>query len=433
MWSGEGEVPPSGGSPVDESPAGAATHDRPIAQLLTAVRAFCERPERHLTPEQLAQQLIQLRRVCDLLELEFSLSAARFAATDEYDLQGSVSPISWIRHQCRMSGHAAAERVSVGEEAERLPLSVKAMEEGRIGFAHLALLARTSSALHESSTSDSLDETALLASAAELSVGRFRHACHDARHAGDPDAYAADEARSVEDRSLELNTAEDGFVFIRGLLDSAGGAVLRTALEPLAQKSGADDDRHRDRRLADALVELAGHGLDSGAVPQRASQRAHLQVTAALETLLWSSGAPAGEMQFSLPISSRMVQRIACDAAVTRVLLGPDSAIVDVGRAYRVVPGSTRRALNVRDKCCQWPGCDRPSAWTAAHHLTHWSRGGKTNLANLILLCHRHHWMVHEGGWQIARDDSGRILTIPPISYLSRHYFARGPDHGVAA
>jgi len=187
------------------------------------------------------------------------------------------------------------------------------------------------------------DEAALLASAAELSVGRFRNVCHHARHAGDPQGYAADEARGVEDRVLELNTGEDGYVFIRGLLDSAGGAVLRTALEPLAVKSGAHDDRHKDRRLADALVELASYGLDSGALPQRASQRAHLQVTASLETLLGSPGAAAAETEFALPISARMVERISCDATVTRVLFGPDSAIVDVGRARRVVPGATRR------------------------------------------------------------------------------------------
>jgi hypothetical protein len=291
------------------------------------------------------------------------------AATDEYDVQGSVSSISWIRHQCRMSSHAAAERVCVGEEVERLPLSIEALEDGRIGFAHLALMARTSNALHESPTTQSFDESALLASATELSVGRFRHVCLDARHAGDLEGYAAEEARSVEDRALELNTGEDGFVFIRGLLDSAGGAVLRTALEPLAMKSGADDDRHRDRRLADALVELAGHGLDSGAVPQRASQRAHLQVTASLDTLLGTLGSAAADMEFSLPISSRIVERLACDATITRVLLGPDSAVIDVGRSCRVVPGSTRRALNVRDKCCQWPGCERPASWTEAHHL----------------------------------------------------------------
>jgi hypothetical protein len=33
---------------------------------------------------------------------------------------------------------------------------------------------------------------------------------------------------------------------------------------------------------------------------------------------------------------------------------------------------------------------------------------------NLVLLCHRHHWLVHECGFQIVRADGGSILTIPP-------------------
>jgi hypothetical protein len=49
------------------------------------------------------------------------------------------------------------------------------------------------------------------------------------------------------------------------------------------------------------------------------------------------------------------------------VLLDAKSAVVDVGRSERVVPGATRRALNVRDKGCRWPGCDRTASWTAAH------------------------------------------------------------------
>jgi hypothetical protein len=37
-----------------------------------------------------------------------------------------------------------------------------------------------------------------------------------------------------------------------------------------------------------------------------------------------------------------------------------------------------------------------------------------TILGNLVLLCHRHHWMVHEVRFQLVRVDDGTILTIPP-------------------
>src|ERR1700730_5060187 len=112
MWNGEGEIVPGAGSAADASSVPQASSGEGVSDLVAAIEIFCERPKHHLSPRQLAQELTQLRHACDRLELEFSLSAARFAASDEYDLQGSVSPTSWIRHQCRMSGHAAAERVS---------------------------------------------------------------------------------------------------------------------------------------------------------------------------------------------------------------------------------------------------------------------------------------------------------------------------------
>jgi hypothetical protein len=216
------------------------------------------------------------------------------------------------------------------------------------------------------------------------------------------------------------------------VLDAEGGAVLRTALEPLATRTGKGDDRKRHRRLADALVELAHHSLDSGLVPQRASQRAHLQVTASLETLLQRAGAPAADLEFSLPISAAGLERLACDCNVTRILLGQDSAVIDVGRSRRVVSGPARRALNARDRTCRWPGCDRTASWSAAHHVIHWIHGGTTDLDNLVLLCHRHHWMVHEGKWQLVKADDDKFLAIPPTMDMFSH-MARGPDVGTAA
>jgi len=170
------------------------------------------------------------------------------------------------------------------------------------------------------------------------------------------------------------------------------------------------------RWLADALVELA-----EGSMP-----RAQIQVTSSVETLLGLAGAPAAEMDFALPISAKTVERFACESGVTRVLIGSESTVIDVGRSKRTVAGPARRALDARDGHCRWPGCDRPAKWSAAHHVVHWIHGGSTDLSNLILLCHRHHWMVHEGRWQIVQSDDGRMLTIPPTTTFGQ--LARGPD-----
>ncbi|HSS94432.1 MAG TPA: HNH endonuclease signature motif containing protein, partial [Candidatus Dormibacteraeota bacterium] len=136
--------------------------------------------------------------------------------------------------------------------------------------------------------------------------------------------------------------------------------------------------------------------------------------------------APAAEMEFALPISSKAVERLACDCSLTRILLDADSMVIDVGRAKRVVSGAQSKALRVRDGGCVVPGCDRPARWSSAHHVVHWIHGGATDLSNLTLLCYRHHGMVHEGGCQLVRSDDGRMLLVPPATPFQR--LARGPD-----
>ena len=411
---------------------GGSEYESPeFKDLSAAVDRFTQRPKGGRDPEELSVDLIRLRRVIDRLEVDFSQTAAGFAATREYDRQGSSSPVDWIRHNCNMSSTTAADKVCVGEELAKIPRSVEALARGQIGFAHLSLMARTSSSVAESQPDRPFDETPLLEKAKQSSVGRFWHFCQKLRHAKDAAGFNSEQVEASQMRVLRLSARDDGSVWLDGWLDSSGGALLRTALEPLARPAGDGDDRGRERRMADALVELATHALDTGQIPQRASQRPHIQITATVETLRGLAGAPAADMELSSPVGVKTVQRLACDSTIVRVLINAQSAPVDVGRAQRVVPASIRRALNVRDGQCRWPGCDRPASWSAAHHMFHWILGGNTDLANLILLCHRHHWMVHEAEWQLVNAD-GRLVAIPPPEPLLVPS-TRAPDDTAAA
>src|ERR1019366_6720606 len=122
------------------------------------------------------------------------------------------------------------------------------------------------------------------------------HTGPHSRHAAAPRRFLTEQVEQVEARFLELKTVEGGALLLRGYLDSEGGATLRTALEPLARPAGEGDGRTRERRFADALVELAGHTLDSGVLPHHSGQRPHLQVTAPLATVQGREGAPAAEL-----------------------------------------------------------------------------------------------------------------------------------------
>ena len=337
-----------------------------ISRLMAAVREVRLR-HRGVAPASLRDDLIRLRKAADVLELEFAVVASAFAQTAPEEWDGHVSPIQWMREECGMTAAAAGSAICVGDQAPVLPESTGAVEHGRLGFPHLAVLAGTALALRESPTAGAFAEQPLLDQALAHGLKRFRAECAHVRHAADAAAFLAQQREEISYRSLELRTGEGGALFLKGFFDPVGGAALRTALDPLARSSGAGDDRSREQRYADALVELAGHGLDEGLVPRIGGQRPHLQVTSTLETLLGAPGARAGTVEHAGPVASSTVQRIACDASIMRVLMGPESAVADVGRARRLPSGATRRALRARDRGCVWPGCDRPTSWTAAH------------------------------------------------------------------
>src|SRR5712691_12236310 len=149
-------------------------------------------------------------------------------------------------------------------------------------------------------------------------------------------------------------------------------------------------------------------------------------------------------MEFSLPIAAKAVERLACDCAVTRIILGSDSTVIDVGRAKRTITGPQRKALKARDCGCTWPGCDRSVSMTEGHHLIHWIHNGPGDMPNLTLL-----WgllpnsskrptigvpsfpaYVSAGGAALDGVQSGRAEALPQL--LARRSRSRKPHRSTA-
>ncbi len=198
--------------------------------------------------------------------------------------------------------------------------------------------------------------------------------------------------------------------------------------------------------------------------------RPQLLVTVDLDSLLGHPQGTGGELGWAGPLDPEACRRLACDGAVTRVMVtrhpshphpdpdhnlsgqappqphhrrgtdglgrqlrtamrllpptlaGAPTQPLEVGRATRVIQPAQRAALAVRDGGCVFPDCQRPLAWCDAHHLRHWVHGGPTDLANLALLCRAHHRAVHEGGWQLTHGPDGQWTATPPYR---RHPSAR--------
>ena len=400
---------------------------RASAALVTeGADAFVGDQLHHAIAADAYNELLAVRRVITLLELHFADLMWRYTKASVHDPKVSTDddPFQTVRRDCRMTSHAVNQAYTVGAEREHLPLATQAVVEGRIGMSHLgyiAGLATTIFANPQQSRTELFDESALVGAAEKLNVLQFRRVCEDVRH----QAYHADfvdgEMRDDCERYLEMKNHEDGWLEVRGGFDPEAACLIRSVIEPLAKPDGKDDHREVAQRNADALVEACHHVLDQGSLPQSGGVRPHLYVTCTVETLRDIAGAPAGDLQGVTAISGTKVERLSCDSTIMRVLVNAKGMPVDVGRAHRVVPPSVRRALIARDRGCVWPGCGRSASWTQAHHIEPWAVDGRTDAKNLVLLCHRHHWMVHEGCHKLLRREDGEVVVIAPSPGWWRH------------
>src|SRR5581483_10288095 len=339
--------------------------------------------------EVIGDQLVELFAHRNRVDAEIERRLHRFDKGEGYAADHALSAQAWLRWKCRLSASEASERVKVARQLPQLELTAAAFADGSVSYRHAALIARTASEIGEKWESNA--ESILVTAAKEVDPGRLRFAVGHLKHYLVPDG-ALDEANAnYERRQLYLSQTMDGMFKLDGQLDAEGGAALKTALDALMTPPSGDDDRNASERRADALVELAWRQMDAGTLPQVGGQKPHLLVTAELATLAAQPNSPAAELEWSQPVPAETARRIGCDCELTPMLDGESHG------SRKVIPGWKRRALIARDRGCRFVGCDMPSAWCDAHHLKHWADGGLDELWNLVLLCRRHHRMVHEG------------------------------------
>jgi hypothetical protein len=212
-----------------------------------------------------------------------------------------------------------------------------------------------------------------------------------------------DEAEQAEPANvMTYRRSRTGRVKIVAELDAETAEVFEGMILPLAKPKKLNEDtpdpRDKRRRQGDAMSEVifraAGHGKSDQAV------KTDLIVTLDLNMLI--DGVAGATLDGGAFLPPSAVRRLACDASVIPLVCNGDSVPLDLGRAQRLVPDRLRSALVARDRCCAFPSCDLPARMTEAHHIRPWSEGGPTDLANLLLLCKRHHRVIHGSEWTIT-------------------------------
>lgn len=390
-----------------------------MSELRSAVGALQSEILAELPDARIEEDFAELHRAVELLEIERLRRLAEIDRRDLYRRDGHLSAASWLATTFKVAWGTARENVRVGRAFDDMPLTRRALDEGEISLSAARVLA---SAHDLDPDAFQRTEDQLLEAARVHSSGNLRRVAAYWRHAIEKERALDGEEQLLEQRRLYASTTFLGMVRVDGNLDPESGETLLTALNAVldaeARTRGEDDRRTPAQRRADALIEICRQWLDHGDRPTVAGERPHVTVTVGAEALN-GSAAPPTELDHVGPVPVETARRVACDASVMRVVMSGRSEPLDVGRRTPVIPPSMRRAVIVRDRHCRFPGCDRPHTWCDAHHVVHWADGGPTAVQNLLLLCRRHHGMVHRsGGFGLELADGRPVFRRPDGSVL---------------
>lgn len=357
---------------------------------------------------------------------------ARFVEKRGWTRAGHRTPAHWLSYVTSLDLVTCREYVRVARALEELPETAAAMGRGALSYSKARALTRVAKPETEGD---------LLELAEGVTVAVLERMVRAWRTSSRLEEAERERVRR-ESRTFSIFPDEDGMYEIRGRVPAEVGAQMMRTLEaasdalyrerspvPVPPEASA---REAAKRRADA-VELvflraaaAGFGANdpktlSGTRAERYQVMLHVDPATLAE-----EGEPGmSELEDGTRVSAETARRVCCDASVVRVTRGPDGEVLDVGRKTRSIPPALRRALEVRDRGCRFPGCGL--RFTDGHHVIHWADGGETNPRNLLLLCGFHHTLVHEGGWKVEwwgpgsnrragfRDPRGQLhAAVPP-------------------
>ena len=326
--------------------------------------------------------------------------AARWLA--ELDRRQPAAPLEdpssagwWLQENLRLTSNAAYAQVRTARQLDDLPRTAAALRRGELSSQHVSVICRAMEEVRKTCMDPSGVEHELVEAGRRMDPRSLLRHWHQLRYQADQAAGLAAEEERRRRSWLFLRETWSGSYQIEGELDAESGAALKTALAPLMKRRSPDDERPPSERRAQSLGELARRRLDAGDLPERGGERPHLVLVADVATLRLEPGSRLAELNWGPLVTGETVRRIGCDAAITPVLVDGEGEILHVGRRTRSVPPRMRRALNLRDRHCQGPGCAMPAEDCVPHHLHHFGDDGPTELSNLRLYCVVCHAKLH--------------------------------------
>lgn len=393
-----------------------------LGDVIDQLRSAADALSGHARP---VDRLRAIQRAQDALDAAKAEAVVELEESRGFEDDGSPTLKAWLARELRLDPSEAGALARSGVALRDLPLVAEAFDAGRIRLAHVRELAFALKHVGREVVVEA--QPWLLEVAATCEPAELRRVVKALREAVHPDELDEAWVRGMERQDVRLVPVPDGW-HLTGFLDVETGAKLDVVLRSLSAPRGADDDRSPAERRVDGLDELLTGVVEHG-LPQDRGVRPHLTVTADHDALAHAAGTsdepgahPAHLHGFG-SIGKGLLGLLLCGSDATPVLTDTKHAVLDVGPTVRLATAAQRKAVNARqDGECAAPCCSAPVVHV--RHVVWHSKGGPTDLANLIGLCPRCHALVHRGLLHVDPADhrftvgSGAPVLMRPSRYL---------------
>ena len=368
--------------------------------------------ERRVAIEDLDNAIVKLSARINASTYQLLVLIREFDERAGFLKWGLANTVEWLHWRCDLGLSAAREKVRCARALKDLPLICDAFEMGVLSYSKVRALTRVSSPENEEG---------LVAFASRHSAARVEERCRQLRNVM-PEALI-DAQQSYENRSFRI-WREGANARITVELPREEADLIAAAVDKAMEVEASPDAESASWSAlqADALIHLARSFLSGKESTEPSSNADAFQVVVHVDETALSEGKGRSDV----PLET--ARRLTCDGSLIRLEESAEGEQLNVGRKQRTIPTAIKRALWARDQGCSFPGCTH-KRFVDAHHVKHWSKGGETSLDNLMLLCSRHHRLVHEGGYEICNDHRGNRYfrrpdgrAIPRLGYCAEDY-----------